>query len=1017
MPKLVSRRNGALILTVLALATPGWAQSSQLESVEKLFAAQDYAAAHEAALKVDASKLTDAEKARFDELQKVLPEAVAKSEKATADLAAAQSAQKTGDAKKAAEFYRAVRQNFYATTSQIEQAHAQLTLIAEQERAAEKSNEDVTLGTPGQTKKDGSVTVTDLPPGSSGSNPSAQSTGGAVNVGVGTSNGKSTPGGVSSDAGAPMADNEAARLTPTDQLNQRDELEWQRAVAKAQELANAARDAIGKNEYNEARQFADEALQKIEAARGFASPVSKYTAAREQMLGLKVEVQKASDDYEIKNAADERAEIARRTIEREELIKQQRQEKIEQLFNTAAQLRQEQRFAEATEVLRQILYIDPANAKASYQLEMALDYASFAMQGAANSDMERQTVNALTKAEEALIPWDYEVLYPKNWLELTAKRSTAGIGPGGATGADSEIMRKLGEPLGEIRFDSQPFASVIDFLQDLTKVNMVVDWDNLTENGISRDKEVSLNVKGLSFRTVLTELLSQVGGDTRLAYEVGDNLLRIATKDKLDKNKQVLVYDIRDLLINVPRFSAQSGLNATQVAQGGQGGGGGNIFQGGNNDDDNLDDENQDQGAGIVGQILDIIRQTVEPDSWRETGGGDASLRELNGQMIVFNTSDAQRQIVDLLTQLRATKSLQIAVEARFLNVESNFLEQFGVDLDFVFNSGNAGWDPAYNTNGRPLIDPSTGAAVLIPRQTSRIGALPAAPPSPPFGAPLVPTLVAQPYGQPGFVPPPNNVLPPIDNFTPIGAQQNSLTLTNPGQINTNVPGSWAQRAALAPALSIAGSFLDGLQVDFLIRATQANRRSSIVQAPRIVLFNGQRSRVQVGRSRSYVASVNPQLAEGAVGVQPVIQVASSGTELIVDGTISADRKYVTLTVITSQADEPRFERFEVQRASGSSPGIFVMLPDQTFATVRTTVSVPDGGTVLIGGLKQVGEEELEAGVPVLSKIPVLKRAFSNTTTVKDTRTLLILLKSKIIIQKEAEEEAFPTMASNSAGG
>jgi type II secretory pathway component GspD/PulD (secretin) len=53
--------------------------------------------------------------------------------------------------------------------------------------------------------------------------------------------------------------------------------------------------------------------------------------------------------------------------------------------------------------------------------------------------------------------------------------------------------------------------------------------------------------------------------------------------------------------------------------------------------------------------------------------------------------------------------------------------------------------------------------------------------------------------------------------------------------------------------------------------------------------------------------------------------------------------------------------------------------------------------------------------VPILSKIPVLKRAFTNESTVKDTRTLLILVKAKIIIQKEAEDEAFPTFSKTGA--
>ncbi len=231
--------------------------------------------------------------------------------------------------------------------------------------------------------------------------------------------------------------------------------------------------------------------------------------------------------------------------------------------------------------------------------------------------------------------------------------------------------------------------------------------------------------------------------------------------------------------------------------------------------------------------------------------------------------------------------------------------------------------------------------------------------------------------------------------------------------INTQVPGSFSQRSGFSPALNIAGSFLDNLQVDFLIRATQANSRSSIVQAPRLVLFNTQASSINVGRSRAYVGTLEPRLAEGAVGFAvPQPDYAQSGTSMWVQGVISADRRYVTLNFIVQQRGEPSFERFEVQRASGNSPGAFILLPDQSFAILQTTVSVPDGGTVLLGGLKQVGEVEVEAGVPILSKIPILKRAFTNQTTVRDTRTLLILVKSKIIIQREAEEEAFPTFTS-----
>ena len=69
-----------------------------------------------------------------------------------------------------------------------------------------------------------------------------------------------------------------------------------------------------------------------------------------------------------------------------------------------------------------------------------------------------------------------------------------------------------------------------------------------------------------------------------------------------------------------------------------------------------------------------------------------------------------------------------------------------------------------------------------------------------------------------------------------------------------------------------------------------------------------------------------------------------------------------------------------------------------------------DGGTLLLGGQKLAGEVEIEAGVPMLSQVPVLNRAFTNRTAVKDEQTLLILVTPNILVQPEQEEKAFPML-------
>jgi general secretion pathway protein D len=68
-----------------------------------------------------------------------------------------------------------------------------------------------------------------------------------------------------------------------------------------------------------------------------------------------------------------------------------------------------------------------------------------------------------------------------------------------------------------------------------------------------------------------------------------------------------------------------------------------------------------------------------------------------------------------------------------------------------------------------------------------------------------------------------------------------------------------------------------------------------------------------------------------------------------------------------------------------------------------TTVSVPDGGTLMLGGQRMADQREREMGVPFISKIPVINRAFTNKSMIKDEESLIILVKPSIIIQEERE--------------
>ena len=67
-----------------------------------------------------------------------------------------------------------------------------------------------------------------------------------------------------------------------------------------------------------------------------------------------------------------------------------------------------------------------------------------------------------------------------------------------------------------------------------------------------------------------------------------------------------------------------------------------------------------------------------------------------------------------------------------------------------------------------------------------------------------------------------------------------------------------------------------------------------------------------------------------------------------------------------------------------------------------------------MGGQKITAEVEKEAGVPVLSKIPVLGRLFGNRSKIKDEKILLILVKPTVILQEEREAEATAALENGS---
>ena len=143
---------------------------------------------------------------------------------------------------------------------------------------------------------------------------------------------------------------------------------------------------------------------------------------------------------------------------------------------------------------------------------------------------------------------------------------------------------------------------------------------------------------------------------------------------------------------------------------------------------------------------------------------------------------------------------------------------------------------------------------------------------------------------------------------------------------------------------------------------------------------------------------------------------------------MSSDRRFVRLTLVpffsrigdvetftfngkvttdsgTTTQDPSDPDKNVVNNTTRTVEGTTVQLPTFAFTTVVTTVSVPDGGTVLLGGIKRLREQRVERGVPLLSKIPYVSRLFRNVAIGRDAQSLMMMVTPRIIIQEEEEEK------------
>jgi len=350
-----------------------------------------------------------------------------------------------------------------------------------------------------------------------------------------------------------------------------------------------------------------------------------------------------------------------------------------------------------------------------------------------------------------------------------------------------------------------------------------------------------------------------------------------------------------------------------------------------------------------TGELEELIQNNIAPNSWGDDPANSIRVTE-KGTLVVSQTPEVQGKIKDLLDDLRESTGILVDIQARFMRVEDSFLEDIGVDFRGLGLPGPGPNGVEFNDFG----DGSSEFGDVIGR-TSDVGA----------------------YFDDGAD----------------GSYRGRVEDLYDTQLGSDT-------FQASGGLSFQWSFLNDLQLELILRAVSKSERRESVVAPRLLVNNGARANISVLNQVAYVSDFDVQIAQAASIADPIINVIQDGVVLDVRPVVSADRRFITLELRPTIAKLKRPIQ-DKPTTLGTQNSVTIQLPEVSIERVRTSIPIMDGGTVLLGGLKESTKQDQRSGVPFLNKIPLLNFLFERKGNYTANRKLLILLKGVIVIPKE----------------
>ncbi|MBM3977303.1 MAG: hypothetical protein FJ299_09970 [Planctomycetes bacterium] len=684
----------------------------------------------------------------------------------------------------------------------------------------------------------------------------------------------------------------------------------------------------------------DTAVRHYREAEGILrfNPLLSGGSIDEKIVANKIQTAARLAD-EARAAAEQRkaGEAAQAAAQAEAEQRNFREAQLKQIYTEAYRAFQAEDYALAAQLGNQILLADAGNPVAQELVDISNAAKHQKFEQVTLRRMREEWIETFEQLDQSATPQTSAVVFDdlERWGKVKDKSAPEFSADDPAMHAEKQdVLRRLSDIQIAPHFgkSDEParLADVAQFLQNYTNVNFLLSPKvrELDEESTS----VYLETRERSVKSVL-DLIAEMREQVK--WKVEDGMVKFVTPEEMKGGQVLKMYEVNDLIRAIQDFPG------TDI----------NVIP--SNGLEKSDEKVEEREALVVtADSLDqMIRSNVDPASWDADAAN--SLKISNGTLIVNQTPEVHAKIERLLGDLREATGIMVDIQARFLKVEDNFLEDIGVDFKGLGSPGE-GSNASFNDFGDASAQNDLGAEI---GQDTSAGFF-------------------YDDGEDG------SYLAHIEN----------LYDSELGNENFKATGG----------LSFQWTFLNDLEMEMILRAVSKSERVQLVTAPRVLVFNTARANLTVLNQVAYVRDYDVEIAQGASIADPLIDVVQDGVILDVKPVVSADRRFITLEVRPTVAVLKR-PIDELATGLGSQTAVTIQLPELEISRVRTTLPIPDGGTVLLGGFKVHEATDQRSGIPILNKIPFLSFLTERKGNYVSNRKLLILLKASIVIPAEHE--------------